>query len=369
MIKTDLTRNIANSQLLIVDDSPENITMISETLKKEGYKIKIATNGQQALKSIKGSLPDLILLDVLMPGLSGYEVCEQIKADPATEEIPVIFLTAESDSESLVKGFTMGAVDYITKPFEPSELLIRVQTHLKLEWQRKELEKTNAEKDKLFSIVAHDIKNPFTSIITGIELIQPGLNKLENPKLLERINALLTQINSVTEISTNLLQWARSSAKVWIPNFQEVNINESVQNAITFYEVQAANKQISIVNSVDKTLTASVDKEQFEIIFRNLVSNALKFSKTESEIRITSEQTENSCTVSVTDMGTGMDEEVTKNLFNIHNKQTRRGTQNEAGTGLGMLIIKDLIEANNCKFFIESQPDKGTAASVLIPLI
>ncbi len=149
-------------KILIVDDVPRNIQIISTVLKLQEYQMAFARSGAAALEMVKKNLPDLILLDIMMPDMDGYETCRRLKNDPCFEsgakETPVIFLTGKTDSDSVVKGFEIGGVDYITKPFRTSELLARVQTHLQLKFAQEKLQEANAAKDRFFSIIAHDLK-------------------------------------------------------------------------------------------------------------------------------------------------------------------------------------------------------------------
>jgi two-component system sensor histidine kinase/response regulator len=156
--------------IFIVDDVPGNLQVLIHILKQEEYRIAAAGNGHQALDMIPAARPDLVLLDVMMPGMDGYEVCRQLKTNPAAADIPIIFLTAKAETEDIVKGFETGAVDYVTKPFNPAELLARVKTHLELKFSREKLTDLIAARDKFFSIIAHDLRNYVTVMIHLVRL-------------------------------------------------------------------------------------------------------------------------------------------------------------------------------------------------------
>ena len=178
MKKIEKSELIKDSVVLIVDDIPENLQVLGNILSAYGLDIGVATDGLQALENVKFQKPDLILLDIMMPGMDGFEVCEKLKSNPETSNIPVIFLTAKSQTEDIVKGFEVGAVDYVTKPFNSAELLVRVFNHLelkkakdKIERQNDELKEMNDAKNKFFSIISHDLRGPFSGLLGLTSLI------------------------------------------------------------------------------------------------------------------------------------------------------------------------------------------------------
>ena len=171
---------VAKPLILVVDDIIRNIQVVGTVLCKEGYEVMPAASGAEALKCVHAQLPDLILLDLMMPEMDGLEVCRRLMAEAATSQVPVVFLTASNEMEHLVKGFEMGAVDYVTKPFNPPELLARVRTHLELERQR--LREMNEEKNEFMGIAAHDLKNPLSAIQGYAEMILEDARALKSGK-------------------------------------------------------------------------------------------------------------------------------------------------------------------------------------------
>ena len=153
------------SSILIVDDVAKNIQLVAKFLTQEGYTLHFAQNGVSAMELVDREDFDLILLDVMMPGMDGFTVCEKLKQNPLTASIPIVFLTAKADDEAITKGFELGGVDYITKPFNPAELIARVKTHIKLEQRKQRFQELNATKDTLLSVISHDLKTPFHQII------------------------------------------------------------------------------------------------------------------------------------------------------------------------------------------------------------
>src|SRR4029079_3449438 len=167
-----------NSLVLVVDDITKNIQVVGTVLRNQGYKVMPAASGAEALKCARAQLPDLILLDLMMPEMDGLEVCRRLKADSSTSQVPVVFLTASNEMEHLVKGFEVGAVDYVTKPFNPPELLARVRTHLELKHARQQLREMNDEKNEFMGIAAHDPRNPLGAITGYAEMLVEEMESL-----------------------------------------------------------------------------------------------------------------------------------------------------------------------------------------------
>src|SRR5437762_7724646 len=173
------TSTPAKTRVLVVDDITKNLQVVGTMLRNAGYEVMPTTSGAQALERVRVQLPDLILLDLMMPEMDGLAVCERLKADPLTRRIPVIFLTASNEMEHLVKGFEAGAVDYVTKPFNPPELLARVRTHVELKQARERLRKMNNEKNEFMGIVAHDLRNPLGAISGYAEMLKEETESLQ----------------------------------------------------------------------------------------------------------------------------------------------------------------------------------------------
>jgi two-component system sensor histidine kinase/response regulator len=200
------------SCVLVVDDIPKNLQVVGTMLRNAGYAIMPATSGAKALEGVRVQSPDLILLDLMMPEMDGLEVCRRLKADPLTQQIPVIFLTASNEMEHLVKGFEMGAVDYVTKPFNPPELLARVRTHLELKHARdtivrygQELSRLNEEKNEFMGIAAHDLRNPLGAIIGYSELVVEDARSLKHDDLDDNGRRIVEAASRMVEMVQNLL--------------------------------------------------------------------------------------------------------------------------------------------------------------------
>ncbi|MDM8550806.1 hybrid sensor histidine kinase/response regulator [Desulfobacterales bacterium HSG2] len=353
--------------ILIVDDAPANIQMVANILQKEGYRMAFARSGDAALTHTETTPFDLILLDIMMREMDGYEVCEKLKQNPKTKEIPVIFLTAKTDAESILKGFELGAVDYVTKPFNDSELLARVKTHLELREARQKLQELNATKDKFFSIIAHDLKNPFNALISGSDFLVRYFEELEKDK----IKAFLGEINNASRqaftLLENLLEWSRAQTGRVICKPAETDIHGIVSDTMSLLKQNAEEKQIHLISEITPNTFAYADTDMTSVIIRNLLSNALKYTTGGGEVRIASKATGDFMEISVSDTGVGISKEDMDRLFRIDIKYSTLGTAQEQGTGLGLLLCKEFVEKNGGKIRVASDIGKGSVFCFTLP--
>ncbi len=369
-------------KVLIVDDIPENLTVLSNILYQEQIEISVAIDGKQALKSINIDKPDLILLDISMPEMDGFQVCEKLKQDPETKEIPIIFLTAKVQPEDVVKGFKIGAVDYITKPFNPQELISRVDTHLKLKHsqdiitkqnqhikkQNKELKELNATKDKFFSIIAHDLKSPFNTLVGFSQLLVDNFEKYEVKKVKKFIHLIYQSSLKGFTLLENLLNWSRAQTNRIKQKPQNIDLFRIIDENITLLSSNAHSKKIEIINNVEPDTFAYADENMITTVVRNLLSNALKFTKKEGWIKIWTEEQDQETKVCIQDTGVGMDKETKEKLFKIDEHVSTKGTANEEGSGLGLILCREFVEKNNGKIGVESEISKGSTFYFTLPL-
>ncbi|ETR73361.1 MAG: sensory transduction histidine kinase [Candidatus Magnetoglobus multicellularis str. Araruama] len=219
--------NPKKSTVLVVDDTPTNLSVLLDYLNRSGFKTLIAQDGEGALEQADFANPDIILLDIMMPGIDGFETCKRLKANDTTKDIPVIFMTALSDTVDKVKGFQYGAVDYITKPFQQEEVLMRITTHLTIQHQKKALNDlnqklmaSNATKDKFFSIIAHDMRSAFTPMVGYSDLLMRAASDQKSEKLSKYAKNMQIMIDNAHKLFKNLLDWARiqRGAMAYKPN-------------------------------------------------------------------------------------------------------------------------------------------------------
>lgn len=523
--------------ILIVDDTPHNLRVLTFMLTRKGYQVYPALNGKVALKTIQTMLPDLILLDIMLdPGMNGYEVCQQLKADERTRDIPVLFMSALDATIDKTTAFQVGGVDYITKPFQTEEVLARVETHLALrnmqkqlqeqnaqlkteiaerkqveealkesveyigqikkEWEstadslsyvvclldnqgriiranrtvehwnlgrvidipgremhelfhpdcsdpacyfklfltqaweevtqgrsveceaedtilqrylsiqlrpilaqadgsrkhissfavgsvnditvQKQAEKTlkslnqqlkeaNASKDRFFSIIAHDLRSPFTGLLGFTQTITENIESYTTDEIQEAIHTLRTSTETVYALLENLLSWARLQQGLMPYKPQKIFLKEIVEDNLYLFDSNAKQKQITLRNAAQEEATAYADHKMIDTVIRNLLSNALKFTPSGGTVTVSAKHIGEYVEVVVSDTGIGMSEEELAQLFRIDVKFTNVGTAGETGTGLGLHLCEDLLEKNGGRLWVNSEVGKGTTFQFTLP--
>ncbi len=363
-----------SNTILIVDDIPENVKIIAHMLKDRGFTIIIAQSGYEALEKCTKLPIDLILLDISMPGMDGYEVCRKIKENPATAGIPVIFVTARDNPEDIVRGFENGAVDYLTRPVNSAELRARVATHLELkdskdiiEQQNRELRDLNASKDKFLSILAHDLKNPITGVITTSQLVSKMYHSLREDERLSYVEEIYSSTQRVLHILEDLLQWSRSQSGRIEYNPETIQLNRVTFEVITAFEQFAEEKNIEINNVVDDSIEVLADRNMIATVIRNFLSNAIKFTPPGGKIMLDAKQRATHVDYSISDTGVGIPQENMERLFKIDGGLSTSGTNQEKGTGLGLILCKEFIEKNKGTITVESTPKKGSVFTFTLP--
>jgi len=359
--------------ILVVDDNRINLQVISQTLKSLGTKIIKAENGYKALSLLDEVSPSLILLDIMMPEMDGYEVCRRVKERPELRDIPIIFLTANVDSENILFAFEAGVVDYIVKPFNPAELLARVRTHLdlmfskeKLKALNRQLQKYNAEKNDFLGMVSHDLKNP----IFNIQMLARVINEDENlPRedIEEFSSDILTSASKMLDLIKNLLDVSRMEEGSFKLKLEQIDIIQVVRHAVKLYEERAANKNINLYfNSELTRAMVFADNMALEQVMDNLLSNAIKYSKFDRKVFISVTDEQSSIRVEVKDEGPGFSDEEKEKVFGKFVKLSNRPTAGESSTGLGLSITKRYIGEMNGKIWLESK--QGVGSSFLFEL-
>ena len=370
--------NPSEYKVLIVDDVISNVLLLKVLLNNEKFQIVTASNGTEALAQVKNEKPDLVLLDVMMPDISGFDVAKQMKADPGMSDIPIIFLTALNSTADIVKGFQVGGNDFISKPFNKEELIIRVTHQISLVAakriivaQTEELRKTIMGRDKLYSVIAHDLRSPMGSIKMVLNML---ILNLPSETIGEEMYELLTMANQTTEdvfsLLDNLLKWTKSQIGKLKVVYQEFNMVEVVESVSEIFTMVAGLKNIKIVQDMPVVpVVVRADIDMLKTVIRNLISNAIKFSNEGSEVLVSLTEEDGMAIVSVKDSGCGIDEENQKKLLHTDTHFSTFGTNNEEGSGLGLLLCQDFIVKNGGKLWFTSKKGEGSTFSFSVPLL
>ena len=354
--------------ILIVDDNAMNLMLTSRVLENEGYLSRTAENGIEGIAAIEDEIPALILLDITMPEMDGFEVCRLINKNEKWKEIPIIFLTANAETEDLVEGFNAGGVDYITKPFKEEELLVRVRNHLELAESRKTILEMNKSRDKLFSIIAHDIRSPLSGIQQTIDAIDQGYFDPCTEDFKEVIHHLRIRTKETSTLLTSLLQWTGIQSDGIRLQMKETDLKQVLDSCVHLLEANAHDKSIQIVNEVAEPRICWCDEVSMHTVFRNIISNAIKFTPLNGMITIRSVKMTDEIQVSISDTGVGMSEELIQTIFKKNQHFSSTGTANEQGTGLGLMLVKDFILKNSGRISISSKKGEGTTFTVVLPV-
>lgn len=354
--------------ILIVDDLPKNIQVVAATLQTAGYNISFAQSGPRAIELCKVNDYDLVLLDIMMPEMDGIEVCSIIKSDEQFKDLPIIFLTAKNDIDSITKAFQAGGVDYVAKPFKGAELLARVKTHVTLKKQKEELSQLNATKDKFFSIIAHDLRSPFTGLLGFAELLIEESETAEPEDLKNYYQMMYQSANQGYKLLSDLLEWSRTQTSQIQFTPSENKVEDSIAENISLLENNSKEKSISIQAEIQDDLNVFADPNMLNTVVRNLLSNAIKFTKPDGNILISARKKDSFAEIRIKDDGIGMNDKTKSRLFKVDENVSRRGTNNEAGTGLGLIICKEFVEKNQGNIWVESEEGKGSSFYFTIPL-
>ncbi|MCA9933248.1 MAG: hybrid sensor histidine kinase/response regulator [Ardenticatenaceae bacterium] len=366
---------MVSQAILIVDDNPTNIGVLAEYLEDQGFVILVARDGESGIKKAEYAKPDLILLDVMMPGTDGFETCQELKKNDVTRDIPVIFMTALNGIEHKVKGFKVGAVDYVTKPLHQEEVLARVTAHLRiqalttqLKQANTELQKLNADKDKFLSILAHDLRGPFLPLLGSAELLSKRINQLDQDKIVEMGTSIYDSAQRVMGLLNNLLQWGRLQMDRADFRPRHLEVTRLIQQNIFLVSTNAHAKEITLHEDIAPDLPVYADANMLHFVLRNLLTNAIKFTPVGGCITVTAvPHPPSQISITVKDTGVGMSQAVVQNLFQIGYHHSTVGTHNETGTGLGLLLCEEMVKRNGGEIWVESEESVGTAVTFTLP--
>ena len=360
--------NEMQARILVVDDQPANIQIVGAVLGNLGCEIIPASDGATALKRVALRMPDLILLDLLMPEMDGCEVCRQLKADPDWKDIPVIFLSAADDKDLIVRALDSGGVDYITKPFNQAELISRVRTQLALKAARDRLKQLAEDKDELLGILAHDLKNYLGGINMSAELMSRQIERFKDERLAQLSdNMIRSSASAMAFVKEFLANSATDHGFTLKPT--AADLTEIAKAAIAQYQEAARRKKIKIQTDFPaENIFALVDVFALDQILDNLISNALKFSSPDKSIFISVRPVNRHAECVVRDEGPGFTVEDKTKMFRRYGRLSARPTGGEPSTGLGLSIVRKLVLGMGGELSCDSVSGNGAAFTVRLPL-
>ncbi|MBR0264005.1 MAG: hybrid sensor histidine kinase/response regulator [Prevotella sp.] len=367
--------NRSEYKILIVDDVVSNVLLLKILLTNEKFQVCTANNGTTCIEQAKKEHPDLILLDVMMPDISGFDTAVILKKDDETKDIPIIFLTALNTPADLVHGFKVGASDFLTKPFNKEELVMRVMQQISLvaakriiEQQNAELRATLSNRDKMYSVIAHDLRSPMASIRMVLNLVVASTSpELVGPELYELLDKANKESEDVHDLLDNLLKWTKSQTGRLNVVIQDLDLNDIIPGVVEIFEMIAQTKRIKLdLQMGDTPLVVTADNDMLKTVVRNFLSNAIKFSPEDSSIEIIMTKEGDFAKVSVRDHGVGIAAERLGSIF--HKGETTYGTGGEEGSGLGLQLCQDFARKIGGDCTVESVEGEGSTFSVLIPL-
>jgi signal transduction histidine kinase len=390
-----------NASILIVDDTIYNVQLLSLLLMRQGYKVQIATGGLEALDQVNQQLPDIILLDIQMPDINGYEVCTRLKANPVTRDVPIIFISSIEESSEKVEAFSVGGVDYISKPFQLIEVLARIETHLRLCSLQKKLQEQNEQlqissdilsrslkherelsqmKTDFISVVSHEFRTPLTTIQSASELLEHY--EWSKEEQVEQLHQIQSEVKHMTALMEDVLFLSRSNTNKVKLNLTKFDLFSFCSQLLrqmqrTFAQDYILNFYICIYSTnvfIENphlqndlpVLIVKMDDKLLRQILTNLLTNAVKYSPQNKTVdfQITVEQGQVSFVI--TDHGIGIPEEDLENLFGAFHRGKNVGVL--PGTGLGLSIVKNCVDIHNGSITVESQLEIGTKFTVILPI-
>lgn len=377
-------KNLKDSKkqlILLIDDNKDNLNFLCDIF--DDFRKAVTTSGLEGIQLANKLKPDLILLDIMMPDISGYDVCKKIKDNPDNKDIPIIFLSGKANLDDVVTGFELGAVDYITKPFHKDELIMRVKKNLELkasrdliEKQKEELHYLNEELKNFLNIAAHDLKNSIIIIKGFLKIILQNYEKFSDNDKLEILNDVSMTSDGMYKILTNLLLISKLETSSVKPQENIFEPNFLVSESINYFDSLAKVKKIKInyLNN-ESNLKVLSDYNLIKECFDNLLSNAIKFSPKESEIIVTFSVLANSendvkyMIIEVKDNGSGIDEKELELLFKKFSRLSTHPTNQENTTGLGLALTKMITDLLNGTVKYEPNKPKGSIFILKLPIV
>ncbi len=363
-----MSKSSNSDKILVVDDSPDNVFLIKTILEEEGYTVSTAENGASALAQLETSTCDLVLLDLMMPGIDGYEVTKRVRQNTALPFIPILLITAH-DSPNVAQGLDLGADDFIRKPVTVDELLARVRSLLRLKHSIDERDEIARQRQDFVSRLTHDLRTPLVAADRMLLLFQDGALGNLSDQMQEVIEIMARSNSNLLAMVNTLLEVYRFEAGRKTLAFQPVNLSQLLEEVSEELSSLAAQKELAVnLDLGEESGISKVMGDRLELhrLFTNLIGNAIKFTDTGSvTIRITpATASDEYITVEVADTGPGIPPEEQATLF----ERFRQGSHKSSGSGLGLYLSRRIVEAHQGTILMNSEVGKGSVFTVRLPI-
>lgn len=357
-------------RILVVDDQERNRELFVEMLEPMGYHPVLAANGPAAIEIARAGDIDLVLLDVNMPGMSGLDVCRALRAGPSTTAIPILVVTALSNREQRLEGIAAGANDYLVKPVDRSDLLLRVRNalqlsscHRRLATQYEELRQLEQLRDGMVHMLVHDLKGPLTGVVFVLEAMRRDVDSLDHPTLGGDLDVVRIQIGQMTAMVSDMLDVSRAESVGVTVSPERIDLSATVAEAVALSGHARRVPPIE-VEGPGVPVAAFADRDAIRRVIANLVGNAVKFSPETGRVRIDFFRTDDGIRIEVADEGPGIPAAEQEMVFD---KFTRRAGRERAGVGLGLTFCRMAVEANGGRIGVRSEPGRGAAFWFTLP--
>ncbi len=358
--------------VMVVDDHEPNRTLLREILELNGHRVVECTGGDEALAEVGRSPPDLVLLDVNMPGLSGLEVCRRLRADPVTASLPVILVTSLTHREQRLEGIAAGANDYLTKPIDRSDLLLRVTNalhlralHRTLDAQYQHLREVENLRDSLVQLLVHDLRSPLTGIMAYLDLIRGDAMELSHPTLLTDIEEMGRNVRQMAEMVSTVLDVSRLESAAMPIHLVSVDLGALAADVILSL---GGGQRVPIdLAAPPEPVFADADPELIGRVLANLVGNAIKFTPREGRVGIEVRMTAAGPEARVSDTGPGIAPEYHAKVFEKFGQVSQGAMRSPRSSGLGLTFCKLALEAHGGTIGLESEIDRGSTFWFRLP--
>ena len=349
-----VTKTTKGDYILAVDDIPDNLLLVQLALEQEGYQVILAHNGETALKQIKQAPPNLILLDVMMPGMDGYEVTRRIREDKNIPFIPILLVTAREES-SLVHGLDAGADEFVRKPFQIDELQARVRSMLRLK-------ETIDQRENFVSCLTHDLRTPIVAANRMLDLIKQQAFGDVNGEQEEAIANIISSNQNLLEMLNKLLETHHYELGQKILSFIPVDLKQLITDVVTELEPLTMEKETELQTDLTKVAAVNGDRLELRRVLTNIIGNAIKFTDT-GFVKVSLSQNESNVEVRIKDSGIGISPQEQQTIF----QRYHQGNHRRSGKGLGLYLCQQIIYAHQGKIMVESEVGAGTTFTIRLP--